>query len=1104
MTDTADTTAAPALAVQLLGTAAWRRGAGPVVPLSRKDAALLALLLLQSQALRAPLGTLLWPEVTPAQALSNLRQRLFRLRRATSHSIVLAAGELLQPAPGLELDVLQPRVDDSSHDAPLLGQFDYGDCEALDQWVANERQRHTQARVEQLAAQAAQLEGQGDWSAALALVQRLLALAPLREHGWRQWMRLHRHRGDRAAGLAAFDRLERLLKDELGGRPSAETLAELQALEQLQAFTPGPGAPASDSHTPQALPPVVGRDAQCSAMARAWAEGRAFVLLGGAGLGKSRLLAEFTRGLAGVLAERGRPGDERTPYASLRRLLLPLVQGGLPADPWARRELARLLPQAGPAPRGAGQQPALWQAVETVLEEALSQGWTTLIHDDLQFTDPATRELLRWLLASPKLQGWRVAFAARPLESPGAAGLAQDWVSDSSRLVPVALTPLDEAGVAALVESLPAHGLDAAALAAPLHRHAGGNPYFTLETLKEMKRQAAIEHRLPAPATVAALLDQRLQGLPADARALLRVAAVAGTELTVERAATMLGNRALELAGPWAQLEAAGVLQGTQFAHDLVHEAAVRDVPAALRQALHASLARLLVQDGSVPPARVAEHWWAANEFAAAARAWRAAAHDARQAGRLVEQLALLDRAIEAHEHADDPVQAVATALEQMPSTIVHHGSRAALDRLPALLARAGNNGQRLALRLVEVEALVNLCDYEPAGALAAELAPQTVEHPGLHATALALQGRVLALQGRPEEAMPLLAQAHAHALQLGDERQALVAVTALAHARFATGQVAQAVQTQRDAQALAAALGDVAELAATTANLATTYFYLGDTGNAYVQAGEAARALRAMGSAGATHGGVNHVVLGRAAAHLGHLDEAREALQLAGQALGPAAGATAAAMACTAGAALDIWLGDAQAAISRLGDCPVQAQPISQAAWHLVRASAQLALGSLVDADLRALDIVLQAQPALATDPLLLLERSRHGPAAPAVDVLRKVRLQCRANGRDGMARSLHIREIDRLRELDPAAAQAAARELWPQIDQGWYAATFAPAALGLLAQVLAAAGEGTAAAALRREAADWLHRAAGQLASTSVRQRFLAQHAALLGSLQ
>jgi hypothetical protein len=104
-------------------------------------------------------------------------------------------------------------------------------------------------------------------------------------------MRLHYLRGDRAGALLAFDRCERTLKDEVGTRPSEETLSLLRTVEQAHphSWIAGQALPASALRPPR----LIGRDAEMSELARAWAAGHLFVVTGQAGSGKSRLLDAF-------------------------------------------------------------------------------------------------------------------------------------------------------------------------------------------------------------------------------------------------------------------------------------------------------------------------------------------------------------------------------------------------------------------------------------------------------------------------------------------------------------------------------------------------------------------------------------------------------------------------------------------------------------------------------------------------------------------------------------------------------------------------------------------------------------------------------------------
>ena len=68
--------------LQLLAAPALVRPDATVVPLERKDAALLALLAFDGPTSRSRAAALLWPDADADKARNSLRQRLFRLRRA--------------------------------------------------------------------------------------------------------------------------------------------------------------------------------------------------------------------------------------------------------------------------------------------------------------------------------------------------------------------------------------------------------------------------------------------------------------------------------------------------------------------------------------------------------------------------------------------------------------------------------------------------------------------------------------------------------------------------------------------------------------------------------------------------------------------------------------------------------------------------------------------------------------------------------------------------------------------------------------------------------------------------------------------------------------
>jgi DNA-binding SARP family transcriptional activator len=97
-----DTVPTPRFQLALLGRFELSGPDGPIDLTSKKLAALLAFLACTAPQphSRDKLMTLLWGSHFDAQARQNLRQALFRLRRALGEDVLISAGETvsLQPA----------------------------------------------------------------------------------------------------------------------------------------------------------------------------------------------------------------------------------------------------------------------------------------------------------------------------------------------------------------------------------------------------------------------------------------------------------------------------------------------------------------------------------------------------------------------------------------------------------------------------------------------------------------------------------------------------------------------------------------------------------------------------------------------------------------------------------------------------------------------------------------------------------------------------------------------------------------------------------------------------------------------------------------------
>ncbi len=220
--------------VTLMGPVRVHDAAGMEVAIpTRKARALLGYLLLARgrPVSRSRLAALLWERSAEAEARGSLRQALSELGRAFEGAPGRTA-VLVSDRDTVRADVARLSVDALAVDRPdapgwrdlpptplMDGLENLG--EAFGEWLLAERD----ALAASLRAlhEAALRRSADDPAAALALAERLVALDPAHEAGWRAVIRLHAEAGDRARALQEYDRCRAALRRTLEVEPSPET-----------------------------------------------------------------------------------------------------------------------------------------------------------------------------------------------------------------------------------------------------------------------------------------------------------------------------------------------------------------------------------------------------------------------------------------------------------------------------------------------------------------------------------------------------------------------------------------------------------------------------------------------------------------------------------------------------------------------------------------------------------------------------------------------------------------------------------------------------------------------------------------------------------------
>ena len=635
---------------RVLGLAHLEHPEGRQVRLERRVAALLAYLGLEGPSPKFAVASLLWPDSPPTTIRGNMRQLLRRLRLLCDGvELVEATAERLSLIPSLRVDIAQLKaaaaaqehlqvleIVRSSGGGPLLSSLALEDCDELSRWLDGARTA-VEGWVRTARQQGVtQAMAQGDWNTASALVHAWLQQEPESEQAGRHLIQLHYLQGDRDAALAAFERLRATLSRELDAAPMPETLALMRQIEKGTVLPQPLAAPSVSLPLSVRRPPVLaGREDAWRQLEEGLQAGQLLLISGEPGVGKSRLAEEFAASKGRWVKIEGRFGDQGNPFASQARAfrvhLARRPEVILPD--WVRTELSRILPELGARPPPLGSEAdelrfydANVEAMRLLMEEDL-----VVIVDDVQYWDSASSKVFTYAFERLLDSGMDAArspcfidcYRRGELPSYSENGVRQ--LVDAGRARIIDLDPLSEEQVRQLLASLELPRAEAHA--DDLARYTGGNPLYILETLKHLIETDGLHkdwpHRLPPPGRVGPLLQRRLERLSPPALQAAQLAAVAGPSFRTPLVSEVLELSATESLAALAELEAAQVLVGERFSHDLVEEAIRASMSPVAARELHARFAAVLERTHAPAPL-LAHHWREAGEVE------RARSHQAR------------------------------------------------------------------------------------------------------------------------------------------------------------------------------------------------------------------------------------------------------------------------------------------------------------------------------------------------------------------------------------------------------------------------------------------------------------------------------------------
>lgn len=504
---------------------------------------------------RDEMAELLWPTSERPRARQSVRQALYHLRTRFGPDVVLGDDPVrvaFDPA-DVDLEALEhclsqgrPSACLDLYGGPFLAGLSLPDAAPFMDWVEERRLDLARRLARALHDEALGARAAGDVEGAVLLLRHAARIHP-ESHPVRS--SLVEALLDQGRVEEARQALSDLFRDL---EPRGEAREQARELERRISLVTQVRASVSNG-VPEL--PLVGRNtdlAQLLALSRDAGRGitRVGLLSGPPGIGRSRLLAEARRSLAGTATWVGlrlHPGDERHRFGAVADLAEALL--GLPGAAGihaASDELLRILLPGSPRSYelAALESVPLSGALRDLIDAVSGENALIVAIDDVHWMDPASQSVFgRTFLRLTHARCLLLLSAADPLERRGLDALR--GLLDGEEVARVRLRPLTLDQVADAVDSaVDVDPPDAhPEVAQELHRLTAGLPLHLAAALRALRERGwiarredrwvldarQIEHAGAELGSLTALLTERFGRLSAEARQVATTLASGGS-----------------------------------------------------------------------------------------------------------------------------------------------------------------------------------------------------------------------------------------------------------------------------------------------------------------------------------------------------------------------------------------------------------------------------------------------------------------------------------------------------------------------------------------------------------------------------------------------
>lgn len=423
------------------------------------------------------------------------------------------------------------------------------------------------------------------------------------------------------AGNFSFDRLAPM---QVKGKAEPVVVYELRSrVERTERRRPQPGNDGSVADR------LVGRDSEleslrCDLLALAQGDGGITTLIGEAGLGKSRLVAEALRGsraanltvleghsssvgsnltyhpfidLVRRWAKVAEEDDEATVGAKLQSVLAEFGPAAREAYPYVARMMNLPLSDAWEERLASIDSYSLERLIAAnlrrIFQAVAEQSPVLIVLEDLHWADKSSLGLLATLVRSGVSHAMRFLLVARPSSELDLKELAEaSPIGQADRFDEIRLAPLEPRATGRLVDQLVGADTLPASARRWIVEKSEGNPFFVEEVVRALIDQGAVvvEDGRPRatalietaqiPGTIQEVILSRIDRLPEPARHVLQIASVIGRRFDGPLLTEILLRSGYPLQDPQQELHQLVALQ-------LLVAAGLRPTPGSRSRPLH-------------------------------------------------------------------------------------------------------------------------------------------------------------------------------------------------------------------------------------------------------------------------------------------------------------------------------------------------------------------------------------------------------------------------------------------------------------------------------------------------------------------------------------